>query len=238
VQKFDNIKSQILSVLEYGNKSDSINDFIYACKSIAFSYLKTNKFSKELLCKEQITEEELSSDVIADLFAEKDGKYYLVNNYFEKDSFTKLTEEEIIAMLIVLVRSRAQQRISEIREEQGEIYYKIKKSIDSYLIRNKEEYNLVIFRDKQYIFQKIYEKIELDCQQIPEDELLNELFSKKMKNYSIPEVMRNIIEITGTQNQYCLAIEKVHCINLITQFYKKRLKDEISLRNADYFYIE
>lgn len=238
MQKYENIKSLILSILKYGNKSECISEFIYVCKSIALSFLKTNKYSKEILYKEQITEEELSSDVIADLFAQKDGKYYLVNNYFEKVEIAKLKEEEVLAMLIVLVRSRAQQRISEIREEQGEIYYKIKKSIDSYLIRNKEEYNLVIFRDKQYIFQKIYEKIDIGCQQIPEDELLNELFSKKIKNYSIPEVMRNIIEITGTQNQYCVAIEKVHCVNIITQFYKKRLKDEISLRNADYFYIE
>ncbi|MFA5404933.1 MAG: hypothetical protein WC358_08370 [Ignavibacteria bacterium] len=234
----DNIKTLLLSILKNGVDSDCIDEFVYLCKSISFSYLKTNKYSKEILGKEKITVDELSLDIVAELFAVKDGMYFSIKNYFDKIQIEKLQNEEIMAMLVVLVRSRGQQRISEIREEQGEIYYKIKKSFDSYLHRNRDDIDVKIFRDKEYIFAKGIKVFDFSIPMMPEDELLNELFARDFKNFMIPEVSRFIIEIVCTQNQFCQALEKTYFINILSQFYKRRLKDEIYYKNADYFKYE
>ena len=230
-QKFENIKSILDSIINGGNQSKHINEFVNICSDIALVQYRKSRYKDELFKKEKYDERELSYDLIADIFENKDGNYKQIKKYFNETMkrIESITDEEIIAKIVVLVRSTVNQRISEIRENYGEPFFKIKKAFETFISRNKEGLKEIVFRDIIYISKCAESKIDLDLPQVPESLILNEVFNCKIKTYQIPEVVRTIFSFLNSQEEYCKAIVKTELLNSLTRFYKKRLKDNLKI---------
>ena len=235
-RKFKNIKPILVSVIQDGSRSKHINECIDICSDIALVQYRKNIFKDELFKKEGYDEKEMTYDLIADIFENREGYYFQINKFFSGviNNIDKVKEEEIIAKFIVLVRSHVQQRVSEIRESYGELYFKVKKAIEIFISRNKDGFNEIVFRDRIYIYNCSESEINFDLPQIAEDIFLNELYNNEFKTYSIPEVIRKAFDFMNLQNENCKAVEKTLLLNYISKFYKKRFKDNIS-RNVEYF---
>ncbi len=120
------MKSIIQSVIEEGNHSKSLNEFIKFCHRIATTTINISRYKNFLLEKSGLSVNDLAYDSIADLFICEKGKYIFLDSYFKNILYCK-TEDEILSKLYALVISRTNQRIVELREEYGELYFKIKK---------------------------------------------------------------------------------------------------------------
>lgn len=235
-QKFENIKSILVSIIKGGSQSKHINECIDICSDIALVQYRKNIFKDELFQKEGYDEKEMTYDLIADIFENRGGYYFQINKFFSGviNNIDKVNEEEIIAKFVVLVRSHVHQRISEIRESYGELYFKVKKAIEIFISRNKDGFSGIVFRDQMYIYNNSEAEINFDLPQITESIFLNELYNNEFKTYSIPEVIRKAFDFMNLQNESCKAVEKTLLLNYISKFYKKRFKDNIS-RNVEYF---
>ena len=233
--KFENIKSILSSVLEKGSSSDCVNELIDVCEYIALKHFRRSKFKEEVLRKEGCGEERIAKNLIGDIFENREGFYFQINKYFEGiiKRIDNITHEEIIAKFVVLVRSNVNQRITEIRENHGEPFFKIKKAFESFISRNKEGFEELIFRDKIYIHNCQESEIDFDLPQITESIFLNELFDNEFKTFSIPEVIRKAFIFVDVQDEYNKAVDKIELLNFISKFYKKRLKDNLLL-NVEY----
>ena len=235
-EKFKNIKSILVSVIQDGSRSKHINECIDICSDIALVQYRKNIFKDELFQKEGYDEKEMKYDLIADIFENRGGYYFQINKFFSGviNNIDKVNEEEIIAKFTVLVRAHVHQRITEIRESYGEFYFKVKKAIEMFISRNKDGFSEIVFRDQMYVYVCSISEIDLDVPQITEDIFLIELYNNEFKTYSIPEVMRKAFDFINLQNDNCKAVEKTLLLNYVSKFYKKRFKDNIS-RNVEYF---
>lgn len=233
--KFKNIKHLLFSVIKNGSKSICINEFVDICRDIALIQFRRSKYKEEVFKRECYDEKIIAYDLIADIFENRGGYYFQINDFFSEilTNIDKTNEEEIVAKLVVFVRSKVHQRITEIRTSYGEIYFKVKKAFESFISRNKEGFEELIFRDKIYIHNCQESEIDFDLPQIIESIFLNELFNNEFKTFSIPEVIRKAFIFVNAQDEYNKAVEKIELLNFISKFYKKRLKDNLLL-NVEY----
>ncbi len=76
-------------------------------------------------------------------------------------------------------------------------------------------------------------------EEIPEEELLQLLFSCKLKKVTISKIVNRVLDIVNSQVIYLRAISEIKLFNVILEFYKKRLKDYLNdLENVQYINIE
>lgn len=134
-QKFKNIKLILASIINDGSKSKHINEFVNICSDIALIHYRKSIYKDELFQKECYNEKVMTYDLIADIFENRGGCYVQINNFFKgiMKKNNNIPDEVIIAKIVVLVRSTVNQRISEIRENYGEPYFKIKKAFESFV---------------------------------------------------------------------------------------------------------
>lgn len=231
LQKFENIKQLLFSVIKNGSKSIYANEFVDICRDIALVQFRKNKYKEEVFKRECYDKKEIAYDLIADIFENREGYYFQINNFFDEivKRINKTSKEEIIAKLVILVRSNVNQRISEIRKDYGEPYFKIKKAFDSFMKRNKESFREVVFRDIIFVYNCPDSEVDFYLQQINESIIINEIFNNKFKTYSIPEVVRNAFKFLNSQDEYCKAVIKTELLNIISKFYKIRLKDNLKI---------
>ncbi len=237
-QIIENFSSILRDILEKGNKSIYLNDFISICCKISLQYLRKSCFHKNILRKEGIDEEKIALDLISDLFETNGDKFCILNRHFNKKitEIDNFTDEYAFASLVVLIRSRINQRISEIREDYGEIYFKIKKNYESFISRNHNEISETVFRDIFYVHSISQTDLRLDKEFLSQEILLDVLFGEKFKTHSIPELVRKTINFASARTEYSAAIPVTVLLNSLKLYYENRLKDEI-IKNADYLYI-
>jgi hypothetical protein len=222
-----NLKSLLNSVLVEGKSSPLLEEFINYCIKISLSYFRNSHFRKFIIEKTGLNEKDLAVDFIAELFKEKDGYYFQFNNFFTpfRENIENTDDDIIKSKLISLVCSSTNQRITELREDLGENYFKIKKAFDLAIKRNDSEFIKCIYRNQIFIHNSYTGEINFDESLIPKDILLFELHGSEFKSRSIPEVIRAALKITEKQNEYCKAIEFTYLMQTISEFYKNRLTD-------------
>ena len=229
--KFKNIKSILASIIKDGSQSKCINEFVNICSDIALVQYRKSIYKDELFQKERYDDKEMTYDLIADIFENRRGYYFQINKFFSgvMNNIDKVNDEEIIAKLVVLIRSNVNQRITEIRENYGEPFFKIKKAFESFIARNKEGLKEIVFRDTIYISKCAESEIDFDLPQVPETIILNEVFNNKLKTFQIPEVVRKIFSFLNSQTEFCKTVLKTELLNTLSKFYKKRLKDNLKI---------
>ena len=237
-QIIENFSSILRDVLEKGNRSIYSDGFITICSEISLRYLRKSCFYKSILRKEGINEEKIALDLISDLFETHGDKFCILNRHFNKKitEIENFTDEYAFASLVVLIRSRINQRISEIREDYGEIYFKIKKNYESFVSRNHDEISETVFRDVSYVHSISQTDLRLDKEFMSQEILLDVLFGEKFKTHSIPELVRKTINFASAHTEYSAAIPVIALLNSLKLYYESRLKDEL-IKNADYLNI-
>jgi hypothetical protein len=230
----DNINTVLNSVIKNGSSSILLNRFLEICMCISKIVLLNSKYRDLLLKKTGCTIQDLSLDLIADLFEVRRGKYYYLNRYFGdiSNNITKLPKQVVTSRLFSLISSAVNQRISDIRQEFGESYFKIKKAVDICLTRKPDAYRKKKIREYVYIYSSSTRSLRLKFEQMPREYIVPELYKFDYRTYQVPEVMSNIYSVVNRQDEYSRALELTSLINCVVDFYRNRIEGH--LNNGQY----
>lgn len=229
----------IKSVLELGISSPLFNQFYDLCLKMAVAHLCINRnrqIRDELLRKMDYSLKDLARDCIDSLFETKENRLVQINAYFFRkydNSIDLLHNDELQASLAVLVISKTNQELSHLREDFGEIYFKVRKCLSTLLARKKGLYKQIFINDRNFIFNNHLDVLDFKADQFPQQELLYELYQKKFRSYQIPEVVESIFNTINSQNTYCKAISQELLLDILNSFYKSRL-DSFTAQNVEY----
>jgi hypothetical protein len=192
--------------------------------------LLNSKYRDLLLKKTGCTVDDLALDLIADLFESRRGKYYYLNRYFEdiNKNVMKLPKQVIASRLFSIISSAVNQRISDIRQEFGENYFKIKKAVDICLIRKPDSFKKKIIKENIYVYNCSSRSINLKFEQMPREYIIPELFKFEFRTHQVPEVMKNIYNVVNQQNEYSRALELTSLINCVVDFYRSRIEGHLN----------
>jgi hypothetical protein len=217
------------SVLTQGNSSSRLNDFIQTCLRISCAYFKASRFKEFVRAKTGCSDIDLAYDFIADLFEENDGIYFRINSFFRNSNgnVIDMPEDMVKAKLASLVCSATNQRISEIREDFGENYFKIKKAVDICLERNGHDFKKIVHRNILYVQNSLTTKVNFSLSPFPPAILLENLHGLNFRTRNIPEVLRGLFSLVDNQEEYCKALEFTRMVNYVVDYFKQRFNDFI-----------
>jgi hypothetical protein len=235
------MKNIVKSIMHTGKDSPHLKHFIDTCINLSISAIYRSKYKDYILHKLGISIKDLASDLVADLFKSTEGKYLYINNHFDDiiDKIDDTPEEIIKAKLSTLIISRTNQGITEMREEFGEIYFRVKRAVYLHISRHKEEFKKIIYKGNTYIFNCPEGKINLDLEQIPLRTMLDFMYASNHKKYSVTTITDKIFGILNNQADYCKAIHDVLLYQIISEFFNLRMKDFISVpENVHYYNFE
>jgi len=229
------IKQCLISVFELGCKSPMPPKFREICKSIALNYFWNYKNRKELLDRSGLSADDIAYHCIGRLFQTQDGKFIRIENHFRKvlpriygitfDCIMTAHEDKLVSILVPLVRSRTKQELSSMADEHGELYPKIRNSLDRFVERNSTYLNEHVYLDEVYLFNGISGELDFSLPVIERERLLDYLFGKEFTTFRIPELSRAVLEYLGSQEKYMKAISYTELLNVLNEFYKRRGKD-------------
>src|SRR5271169_3421423 len=125
------VKSIIAQVIGARPSADSLKEFIFLSRSIAFGFLRKKVHTGRLyLDFSTIPLEDLALDSIADLFQRDDnGTFIQLKVYFDGLSFEKLSNEEALAYLRRLIFARVNQSILRMYHETDPTFGKILRNL-------------------------------------------------------------------------------------------------------------
>jgi len=219
----------IISILVFGKNSPTLKSFIDLCINLSIASINVSKYRDYVLQKTGLSVKDLAYDCISDLFRETDGKYNYFNNYFSDIDYNSdnIPEEICKAKLASIVISRTNQRITEIREEFGEIYFRVKRAGYLHFSRNKTHYKRFIINEEDYIYS--CNKIEINFlkNSIPDVELLGLLNSHNHSKYSVSKIIDFVFNEINKQRNYRKALKETEIYRLIADFYKSRMADHL-----------
>jgi len=225
IREFANAKLYLASVLEEGEKSIYRDVFIKLCKNMSIACLRHSQFRNELLEKEGLSEGDLAFDLIAELFAVTDDKYTCFNNYFTVNHFSEMNNDVVISKLFSLINSRINQEIRHHREQNGEIYFKIKRAFDNYLKINSNIYKRKTKEKKEYLYTS--EKIRTSGLPVDESYIIDVLQNSDNGLCRIPDLVKKTFEHLNKSGKYTNIIEYSILLESIVKFYKARKGDQI-----------
>lgn len=225
------MKELIKSVLSTGSASPHFREFYSICIKMSLSNLcitKNKMLSNEMREKLGMTLHDLAEDCISDLFETEENLFVQINNYFHKILGSNLEQahnDEIKAYLAILIKSKTNQQLSELREASGDIYFKIRKAVTVYLARNKSAYKKIQSNGSLFFYNCNQGELNFDLPEIDPDFLLQELYEMKFRNCQVPEIVRAIFEITNKQIKYSRAICYNNLLKILKLFYISRFND-------------
>jgi len=233
------MKDIIESVISEGIKSKRINDLVNFCHKIAVTTLKISKYSGFISEKSGLSISDLAYDVIADIFIVENNRYLVIDNNFSDLIREKTIKSEVITSKIyALVISRTNQKIVELREEYGELYFKIKRAVFLHISRNKN-FKKFLYKSHCFIHTCNIKGLKENFLEFPEEELLEHLFARNTKKFSVSSTVNSVFEIINSQNKYAKVLSEVKLYFVISEFYKKRYESYLSdLKNVHYIDIE
>ncbi len=125
------VKSIIAQIIGDHPTADSLKEFIFLSRSIAFGFLRKKVCTGRLyLDFSTIPLEDLALDSIADLFQRDDnGTFIQLKVYFDGLSFEKLSNEEVLAYLRRLIFARVNQSILRMYHEADPTFGKILRNL-------------------------------------------------------------------------------------------------------------
>lgn len=233
------MKEIIKSVLIYGSKSKVFKIFYDICHKIAISYLSINKnkqFKDYLLKNMDYSINDLARDLIDPLFETKGKKFVQFENYFNKkypNGIERIDDDELKASLSILIISKINQQISVLREDLGEIYFKVKKAVNKHINLNKHLFNFKKINDKVYLTRNHKDCVINENIDIPVHHILDQLFYKKFKTAQVPEIIDSIFDIIENDSDFYPAITQEKIIEIVNSYFKTRFQF-VNLENVEY----
>ncbi len=226
------MKEILLSILISGEKSPHVRRFFEICGNMSAAHLSTysNILTRnELLNKLSLSLKDLSGDCIADLFETVNGKFIHFSNYFEKvyGRLEFMHDEEILAYLANLIKSKTNQHIAVIKENFGDIFWKVRKAVRIYIQRNPDKYRFTKLNNEKYISLNCNKDIDLTIPVYPQEELITQVCFREFKYYYTSEVVENIFHVLDNQNDYSKALKEDELFTIVKKFYEKRDYDNV-----------
>jgi len=182
----------------------------------------------------------MARDFIDYLFETKDGLFVQLIKYFNKKLPGGILSEhpDILGThLAVLIKSKTNQQLSELRENLGEIYFRIKKSLSTDLSRKRDIYNKFVVKGIQYIKLNHNSTVNLELPQVDKTYLISKLLKKEFKNYNVSQILAGVLEILYSQQEFCKAIKEKHLLIILREYYTLNMKAEIE-NNVEYIEYE
>ncbi len=213
----------ISSIIEDGNSSIYINDFIDICHRISRETLIKSRFKEFLLEKTGMAVDDIAYDSIGDIFREVDCKYIYIEHHFA--GYEKLKDDEILSKTYSMIVSRTTQHITEIRKDFGENYFSVKKAVKLHLNRHKDIYKYIIHNKTIYIYSCRDNEINWKRKQVDEEFIIDYLNSIAHDKNWISKLVEFIFDSLNNQNMCCKVIEEVLLINSISNYFKARMSD-------------
>ncbi len=232
------MKDVLISVIVDGKNSPHRNLFIETCLKLAVKAFNSSILRESALNESGLSPADIAYDIIADLFAEENGKYASLNIYFGNtaEKINACPEDELNARLSALIISRTNQRLTDIKDENGEIFYKVRKAVRVFFQRNSSEYNFIIYDKEKYLFACGKSKLDFKLPEFEETVLINQLLTFDYRNYRVPEFIKNLFVILNTQDIFLKSISETKICNIITRLYKERLDNYVK-ENKNVSYI-
>jgi hypothetical protein len=233
------MKELIKSILSLGCTSPRFKEFYSICVRLSMSYLSISKnrfISIELQRKLDISLTQLARDCIADLFEIKDSCYIHINNYFYKKlgNVEQKHDDEIKVHLAILIKSKTNQQLTELREYFGEIYFKIKKAVSTDLTRKNDFYKEVSLDGNRFLYICKKEELDFNLPQVEDKIIMEKLYEMHLTNYQVPKVMKAVLEIVEKQEGYLRAIRYKSLLLILKSFYLSRMNDH-QIENVEYY---
>jgi len=226
----------LFSILEDGSISKYTKEFFNLLKSFASGYIKgdLNKSygMREFLCNRYglCSDGDIAIDCIAELFEERDGKFYQINNFFPNNSITfegktesieNTNNEIIILKLRKLVSLSASQRLYELKYPE----YALKRKTVLIAIERNDIFQIITYKDSLYISVLDESQINFDLPQMEDEVILFHLLGEKFSNPSTPAVMKKFFEILNSEQEFCKAVKLNNLISILVKFDTKRIPD-------------
>jgi hypothetical protein len=227
-------KIVLLSILNLGESSPLFNQFYQICINFSVATLslgKNRRFRNDLMSKLDCSVQDLACDCIADLFEKYDGKFIHIEKYFSKQfqsNITSVNSEVIQTHLAVIIKSKTNQRISALREETGEIYFKVKKIVGTVIKRKKDLYKSLMVNGIKYLSYNHNKEIKLDLPQVEINYIVSKLLSKTFKKNKVTDVINAVFETLSDQDVYCKALQEKLLIDYLKEYFLLKMGDSIS----------
>ncbi len=223
----ETVKRLLLSVLDLGDRSPLFSQFFGVCcdMSLASLSISRNKmFRNELVEKLGCSPRDLACDCIADLFENRQGRFIRIDNFFQRKfpgGVEDVHPDMLLVNLAVLIKSRVNQQISELRQNTGEIYFSIKKALMTDLNRRKNIYRRFTYKGAKFIRLGNASSVDMELPQIDIECLVSELMAKHLNNRGVAAILPCAFEILAEQNSYCEAIEEKLLLNALKIYYAR-----------------
>jgi len=211
------------SILKEGIKSKHLNMFACYCIKFAITCFNNSRFKSELLTYMDHSPEDIATDLIGDLFRTNGGKFIHLEKFFSGTDIPNSESDYLKAKLNSILYNTINQRITKIRIEFGVNYFNVEKSVNENIKRNPDKYKINIINGKKHVYTCEEHKIIINKNSSTEEMILFELFGKKIKTASVPEIMEHIFLILINQDEYDNIVELNYLITIITNFYNRRL---------------
>ncbi len=235
----ETIKRVLLSVLSAGNNSPMFDQFYNICLNFSITTICVNKNKRlrdELTYKLDCTVKDLACECIADIFEIKEGKFIRFNNYFGKkfpEGIQHIHPDKLKVHLAALIKSKVNQNIYALKEDLGDIYPKVKKSLDTFLSRNKDMYERFMLNGVKFIRFNHSCKIDFSLPQIEKQVLISKMLSLDVKNFFIATLIPEVFKILDCQHEFCKAVNEKLLLELLKEFYLIKINDTVR-NNVEY----
>jgi hypothetical protein len=227
------IKNVLLSVLSEGEKSHLVNELYRICVNFAIASLSAGKnrfFQYEIIQRAGGSLRDLATDCIADLFENRGGKYFHLNKYFDKyfpSGIDGVHPDKITASLATLIKSATSQRISELRQNFDEIFFDIKKSLETYIKRNSHLYEKYSINGNMYLQTKNSHKPDFTLPAIDKDLLVSKILELKLSKHNIAVLIPHVFLIMDAEEDICKTIKENYLIECLKDYYIIKINNSL-----------
>jgi hypothetical protein len=201
---------------------------------------KNQRIRDEILLNLNCTKRDLACECLGELFCTQNDSLIEINNFFQKkfpNGLEGVHVDIIKANIGLLIKSKTNQHLSEIREDLGDPYFKIRKAVSTEIARKNGTYKKIIFNGKKYVAANHNFECNFNLPQIDKDTFLTMFFDIKLKKYDVAKVLREAFILLNSQNEYAKAVEEKLLLDTMKDFYIAKMNDFI-FENVEYNNIE
>jgi len=230
----------VKSVVDKGKKSPFLNDFIFTCVKISVAALNKSKYREYVLAKTGLRTEDFAIDSVSDIFKENEGKYDYIVSYFKTQNinFMTVNEEILNTKLCALIISATNQKIVEVREDFGELYFKVKRAVHVHTSRKSGNYKKILFNNELCFYTCKEEELNDRKEIFPIELLQGKIHLLNFAGSKISNMVDTVFIILNSQDKYNKIIPYTELVQNISGFLKSKMENFMKDLENVHYYIE
>lgn len=227
------IKQILIAIISGDISPLKVKQLHSICLVFSISSLSVKKYHfivEEVQINMGCTLRDLACNCIDELFRTENGRLIEIERYFLKkfpDGLERIQAEIIKANLGLLVKSKTNQQLSEIREKSGDLYFKIRKAVSTEIARRTKTYVQKRINGKKIITMYNSHDNNSILPEVDKYILLEWLFDIKLKKYDVAKVLREVFTILNSQDRFAKYIEETLLLSTLKEFYIAKMINSI-----------